>query len=244
MDYKKYVIDFVEGRSNPREFIEYCEKNPQVLDWAQSIASKERKSYKTTDYITNHPYPLIVDEISKDITVWKDSDNNIVAKQEAVPFDINIAWKGWMEHGKSSDSGTQLNVHQGISDIVVEAFPNETINVSKSVRERFNFLLDVLPEYIVGNEAEELVDAIISSLPNDLPKTKRIKEAKEKIKEAFHLGGGKYPRWAQDGEWPFSKTGKPMKFVSQKRKRDPELTEHTFEDVDTGERLVVEDWIS
>ena len=244
MDYKKYVIDFVEGRLNAKEFIEYCEKNPQVLDWVQSIASKERKSYKVTRYDVKASWPRTVHEISKDIMVWKDENDVVTAKQETVPFDISIAWEGWMEHGKSSDSGTQYNVHSGISDIVVEAFPNETINVSKSVRERFNFLLDVMPEYIEGPEAEELVDAIISSLPNDLPKTKRIKEAKEKIKEAFHLGGGKYPRWAQSGEWPFSKTGKPMKFVSQKRKRDSELTEHTFEDVDTGERVIVEDWIS
>jgi hypothetical protein len=76
-------------------------------------------------------------------------------------------------------------------------------------------------------------------------KNKRIKEVKSRIKEAFHVSGIIYPRWVQEAEWPLSASGKPMKFVGQKRKKGKEYegmlyTLFYFEDVDTGEERVVE----
>ncbi len=105
----------------------------------------------------------------------------------------------------------------------------------------FNFLISIMPDYINSSKAEALIDQIALSVPESLGKTKRLKMIKTKIKEAFHLEGCKYPRWAQDTDWPFSKTGKPMKFISQKQERGSDLIELTFEDVDTGERIIVED---
>ena len=54
------------------------------------------------------------------------------------------------------------------------------------------------------------------------------------------MEGRKYPRWAQDSDWPFSESGKPMKYISQ-RNVDSETIELTFEDVDTGKRSTVID---
>ena len=106
--------------------------------------------------------------------------------------------------------------------------------------DKFDFLLDVKPYYINGEKAEILMRDIIESVPETMPKTKRIKEIKAKIKEAFHVEDKKYPRWAQDTDWPFSKTGKPLKYVS--RKTDGDLVQHTFVDVDTGEETIVEEF--
>lgn len=50
----------------------------------------------------------------------------------------------------------------------------------------------------------------------------------------------KYPRWAQDTDWPFSATGKPLKYIG--RKRDGDLVLYIFMDVDTQEIVTVEEY--
>lgn len=112
--------------------------------------------------------------------------------------------------------------------------------VTPIYREQSRFIINVKPDYINGEEAETFIDGIIESVPETMPKTKRIKEIKVKIKEAFHVEDRKYPRWAQDTDWPFSKAGKPLKYVS--RKTDGDLVQHTFVDVDTGEETIVEEF--
>ena len=116
----------------------------------------------------------------------------------------------------------------------IEVIPTETY------RKAFIFLISVKPDYINGEKAESLIQDILQSFPETMPKTKRIKEIKAKIKEAFHVEDRKYPRWAQDTDWPFSKMGKPLKYVS--RKTDGDLVQHTFVDVDTGEETIVEEF--
>ena len=106
--------------------------------------------------------------------------------------------------------------------------------------EEYSFLIDVMPDYINGVQAEAFIDDIIQSVPETMPKTKRIKEIKAKTKEAFHVEDRKYPRWAQDTDWPFSQMGKPLKYVS--RKTGGDLVQHTFVDVDTGEETIVEEF--
>ena len=70
-------------------------------------------------------------------------------------------------------------------------------------------------------------------------------QIKELIKKEFHIVGTKYPRWVQGGEWPVSKSGKPMRFVEQKRKKGKEYqdvlyTIYVFEDLDTLEKRIIE----
>ena len=101
-----------------------------------------------------------------------------------------------------------------------------------------------LSEDIAGRHVIVIED-ILDSVPETLPKSKRIKEVKSRIKEAFHVSGIIYPRWVQEAEWPVSPNGKPMRFVKQKRKKGKEYenmlyTLFYFEDVDTGEERIVE----
>ena len=106
--------------------------------------------------------------------------------------------------------------------------------------DEYSFLIKVMPDCVHGDKAEALVDNIIQGVPEAIGKAKRIKEIKGKIKDAFHLNDGKKPRWPQDTDWPFSKSGKPLKYVSQKS--DGDLVMLTFTDVDIGETVVVEDY--
>lgn len=60
------------------------------------------------------------------------------------------------------------------------------------------------------------------------------------VRKSFHIEGRKYPRWAQDSDWPFSESGKPMKYIRQWNKSSEEI-KLLFEDVDTGKRSIVID---
>ena len=100
---------------------------------------------------------------------------------------------------------------------------------------------------IGGVEVEEagIIEDILNSVPETLSESKRIKEVKSRIKKTFHVSGIVYPRWVQEAEWPVSASGKPMRFVKQKRKKGKEYenmlyTLFYFVDPDTGEERIVE----
>ena len=152
------------------------------------------------------------------------SDNDIVDC-----FQKTLCWR---------KIGDASNIHY-LANIWLQE-NNILTNPTQIYGDKFVFLISVMPAYINGEQAESLIDEIIQSVPETMSKTKRIKEIKAKIKEAFHVEDKKYPRWAQDTDWPFSKTGKPLKYVS--RKTDGDLVQHTFVDVDTGEETIVEEF--
>ena len=145
--------------------------------------------------------------------------------------------------GSSSKLGRYLNIHSMFSRIMTTAFPEDGIVIDQTLSEKFNFMLDACPEYIGGPEVDHLLDALLEEIPAELSKTKRVKLYKEKVRELFPMASKKYPRWVQEAEWPISPTGKPMRFVEQKKGKDYKTTMQTyflFEDVDTGEQRTVE----
>jgi len=102
------------------------------------------------------------------------------------------------------------------------------------------FMFEAVPDYIDGPDVWEYVEKeIIAKLPEGLTFAQKIKACKEKIKDAFYLSekGAKRPSWAQEGEWPII-NGKPCKYLS--RRRDGDKVEYIFEDVDTHEQVIVE----
>lgn len=232
---KKFLIDFIEGKIKPKEFILECEKNPKIFDWINSIVPAGKTCYRVTQYNNNRGLPpYIKQDKENNISVWIDSKGDIVIKQEAVPYDVRIVWdtNTFSAYG---NLGIQLNVHSTISKLITEVFPNDNIIIDNTIEEKHNLVLKVCPDYICGKEAYELVEKIIDENCKSSQKV-----IKEKIKETFHLEKCKYPKWAQDSEWPFSETGKPLKYISQKNKNS-ETIELIFEDIDTGKRITIED---
>lgn len=148
--------------------------------------------------------------------------------------DINLALKKENWKTKSGRFGVQILIRRWLQGNFINC------EVASIYQEELSFLIDVMPDYINGEQAESLIDGIIQSVPETMPKTKRLKEIKVKIRDAFHVEDRKYPRWVQDTDWPFSQTGKPLKYVS--RKTDGDLVQHTFVDVDTGEETIVEEF--
>lgn len=160
------------------------------------------------------------------------------------PYDVRDVYSRNKVRGKL---WTYVNIQSWLYGLLNEIYPNESIEKDESLEEKASFIMDVCPEYIEGHEIDEagIIEAIIEQVPESLPKGKRKKQIKELIKKEFHIEGTKYPRWIQGGEWPISKTGKPMRFVEQKRKRGKGYvgmlyTQFFFEDVETGEIRVID----
>lgn len=219
---KEYVIGFVEGRVNYHEFMDNCLSSPEIYDWANSIAPEGMTVEKCT---YNEKYQLI--------------------KCERVPYDIRIL----MGKGGSYPYtlGYALNLQGYLEQLLIKAFPDETVTSGPELGDLFDFILDAAPEYVDGPEIHKacIFEKIIETLPQGLSKTKRIKLFKEELKKVFYLEGKSYPHWVQAAEWPVSPSGKPMRFIGQKRRRGKEYentlyTDFFFEDVDTGETRTVE----
>ena len=163
---------------------------------------------------------------------------------ETYPYDV----RRMAERQKTTTRlGYQLNLQGWLCRLMEQLFPEETFHRDNTLSEKHSFLLDACPEYIGGVEVEEagIIEDILDSVPETLSESKRIKEVKSRIKKAFHVSGIIYPRWVQEAEWPVSPNGKPMKFVKQKRKKGKAYegmlyTLFYFEDVDTGEERIVE----
>lgn len=218
---KQFWIDFVEGRISVPEMLERTQERPELLDWLTAIADPKFKTY-----VTRKTDPTLL------------SDYVPVER----PFDAKLQIEVYVHKGQgaSCQLGRYLNIHGYFSRVLTTAFPDEGIVVDDTLDKKFSFMMDACPSYIGGHEVNHLLDALLEEIPAGLSKAKRIKLYKEKVKELFCLGGTKRPYWVQEAEWPLAPSGKPMRFVEQKRKKGKEYantlyTQFFFEDVDTGE---------
>ena len=310
---KKNIVDFIEGRIPPAEFVAWFESTPEAMDWLQSLIPEgmtmDDLAEVTMDYFLQklpvHEYEAVMaayrslceaesapietqipaalevvrllsavdpkqvgfdsvipillpnfDLVLRSPASYKpdyvahmvDGVGTLFTREyrvfETFPYDVRRA----AEHQKTTTRlGYQLNLQGWLYRLMGQLFPDEPLTRDKTLSEKHSFMLDACPEYIGGVEVEEagIIEAILDSVPDSLPKSKRVKEVKTRIKEAFHVSGTVYPRWVQEAEWPVSASGKPMRFVRQKRKKGKEYenmlyTLFCFEDADTGEERVVE----
>lgn len=170
-------------------------------------------------------------------------ENDYTIVQE-MPYNVKTVYS----HNKTNSKlWTYVNIQSWLFQLMKELYPEEVMEKDESLHEKASFMMDVCPEYIDGHEIDEagIIEVIIERVPETLPKSKRKKQIKELIKKEFHIEGTKYPRWVQGGEWPVSTSGKPMRFVEQKRKKGKDyenmmFTIYIFEDVDTLEQRIIE----
>ena len=223
---KRFWIDFVEGRITVPEMVARTEAEPALLDWLTSIADPKFKTYTTQKV-----------------------EGNILTNYVLVerPFDAKLQIEDYVHKGQggSCKLGRYLNIHGCFSRVLTTAFPDDGIVVDQTLHNKFGFMLDACPAYIGGPEVDFLLDELLEEIPAELSKSKRIKLYREKVKGLFPLTDKKYPRWVQEAEWPLAPSGKPMRFVEQKKAKgkayaEAMLTYYIFEDVDTGEQRIVE----
>ena len=73
-----------------------------------------------------------------------------------------------------------------------------------------------------------------------MPKTRRIKEIKARIRQEFKSEKG-YPSWAQSSDWSLGADGKPMTYM-KKGKFSGSKHSWIFRDESTGELTKVEQY--
>lgn len=222
---KQFWIDFAEGRISVPEMLERTTAEPALLDW----------------------FNTIVPEGTLTAVIHRETDATGYTRYSAenVPFTVQIMLREELAKGGRSNLAHNLNIHSCLSGILVRAFPEDGITIDETLEKKFDFMLDACPEAVDGPEVEQVIEDLLESLPAELSKAKRVKLFKEKVKEVFPTAGGKWPRWVQGAEWPLGMNGKPMRFVEQKRKKGKEYanmlyTQFFFEDVDTGETRVID----
>lgn len=215
-DIKQFIIDYIEGQIESKQFLKELYENPKIMEWLQSIVPKGETMYINEGF---------------------DSDGNL--KIKSIPYNVQYSIRDiWTSPG-SSLLGRELNTFSEIARLICKAFPNLILHEDTTLEDKFNFLLEACPEYLdsVAIENSEIFESLMGQLPESMPKTKRIKEFRNRLKEMFYVEGNKYPRWIQESEWPLSKTGKPTKFLRQKSKG--EVSCYYFLDVDTNEEIEV-----
>ena len=106
-------------------------------------------------------------------------------------------------------------------------------------KDAFAFYLDVIQDCFDGPEVEAIVEQLTEKYLPVKPKSKRLKEAKEERNAIFHVEGSIRPHWIQGPEWPMGARS-PMKYIKTKHKG--ETVRYFFQDVDTGEERIVEEY--
>ena len=135
--------------------------------------------------------------------------------------------------------GDMFNIESELGTFYVLRHPD--VKASTRFKDLFNFCLDVSRDIYEGPEVNGFLEAVLNEYSDIRPKALRIRLAKERIKKEFHVEGNHYPRWIQGPEWPMGKSS-PMKFVKSVHKKGSDLVEFIFEDVDTGDIRVVEEF--
>ena len=218
-NYKQTIIDYIEGRISPKDFESMLDSDEALITWIQTNIVIAGKQYSDLDMETRQ-------------VVYQ-------------PYHIRLRMKK-LERldmgGPKGSVGYHHYLHKEFIQLMNEAFPDLELYPDTKPAILNDMKYDVIPEYIDGQEvaASNILTEILESVPLDIAKSKRIKLAKERVRAAFHIEGRKYPHWIQPAEWPVS-NGKPMRYIKT-TKVNPEFVQHHFEDVDTGEARIVDDF--
>ncbi len=134
--------------------------------------------------------------------------------------------------------GDNLDIWGSISKFAGFSYPEW--NFTTKYKDEYELYLSLANDIYEGPDVNKEVEKIIKLLlENYSTKAQRLKIGKIMMKELFHLSDNQRPYWLQGAEWPGDKDGKPLKFISQKRKKDEkskfEYKEFAFKDVHTGE---------
>ena len=113
----------------------------------------------------------------------------------------------------------------------IYCFLHPEIKCTTKYYDEHSLYLSAIGDSFEGEEVTEYIERIVKKNINITPKSKRLKETKEQIKQLFHVTDNKRPRWIQNAEWPAGKNS-PMKYLYRKSISDG--SEYYFEDVDTG----------
>ena len=131
--------------------------------------------------------------------------------------------------------GIHLNIFSRLQRVYQYYYPD--FACTNKYSDAYDLYLDIIQDCFDGPEVLHIVERVMDELLHLQTKAQRKKYGQAAIKEWFHITSKKRPRWIHGPEWPMGQNT-PMQFVSQKRNGDK--VQFTFNDVDTGETRVID----
>lgn len=209
---KNILESMLTGEIKMSEFIDQINQNPVAMELVATIIPQDA---------VNNPDHGLWQKISYD---W------------ARMCGFN-AWEGICNICRFDDSiGDNLNIWGTLHAIYSYSYPN--LPYTTKYHDIHTIYLEAIGDYYGGPEVKDIIESIIVDSLELKTKSQRIKYAKEKIKNTFHVVDNKKPWWIQGAEWPCG-INSPMQFIEKKRRG--EAVHYIFRDVDTGEiRTVIQ----
>ena len=211
------VFDFVAGDMPFDDFWAAYQDNPQIGFWLDQL----------TDFRKDPPPRIAKDSMLLGIYNGAALRHNghilpILKKQTYPPPRGNYA-------------SIQNMVYSIVATAVLAAYPNAAS--TRYYQRNSDYHYKAMGRSIGGKKVAAYANTILDQFHVTMKAVDRVKAGKEALWAAFHIKDRKFPRWAQEADWPMGKNS-PMEYLGQHR--DGELVALRFRDVDTGEIRVVE----
>lgn len=212
------VFEFLAGDIPFEEFWKEYGRNPEIGQWLDQIA----------DFSRDLPPEIAKDLMLRGIyrTVQYNHQGHIIPM-------LNDDYE--TSKSRLNDAVYQYCFFSVIETAVVAAYP--TTKRTKRYKKNHDFYSKAMGRSIGGNEVTDYAAKVLSQFPETMKMTERVAAGKEALWNAFHIKDRKFPRWAQEADWPMGKNS-PMEYLGQRK--DGELVALRFRDVDTGEERIVE----
>lgn len=215
------VFDYVRGNISLEAFKAEWYANPQIAAWLDSLIDLKSPPKEEWSSLPYAPWRMAIHKhYDGSIVKYILASDTFDSLHTATPKWLDIMWH-----------------FPAIASVVVAAYPN--IVPTSYYEEEASYFQNAVGDYLGGPEVEDCIANILSSFSRDMGKTKRTKTAKAALRTHFHIHSRQYPHWVQEPEWPMGKHS-PMVFSGQKR--TGEKVTFTFQDVDTKEIRLVEQY--
>ena len=235
------IREFLLGNINIVEFRKDYDENEDINNFLQDIIDNciksgsfiptQRKEESEIEYSDRSLYFFAQPDLYPG---YRYGDDSFISVRNFLTKEWNM-----VTHNVKTASGA-CAFYDGVFDIFYQFDPTIEYFGQKYLQE-FCFMLNVIPEYLSGGQAEMYIqEHIIPLFPDTMPKTQRIKEIKARIKQEFKSEKG-YPCWVQSSAWPIGVDGKPMTYVKKGKHID---SKHSwiFRDESTGKLIIVEQY--
>ena len=240
MNAENEIREFLLGNTDIVAFREKYDSNNEINDFLQNIVdtciSSDRGFIPTPRFFRNetvfHHHYLYCFAQPDLYPGFVYGDDSFVSVR-------NFLTKEWrmLTHNVKTASGA-WKFYDGVFDIFYQ-YDQSIEYRGQKYEQAYCYALDVIPQYLSGGQAEMYIqEHIIPLFPDTMPKTRRIKETKARIRQEFKSEKG-YPCWVQSSDWPLGEDGKPMTYV-KKGKRNGNKHSWIFLDESTGKHTIVE----
>ncbi len=234
------IISFLKGELDIISFRKIFDETDDISNYLQAIVDNMKANHvQPTPFMINifgresptldvMPFLLSPD---KDEGVNYGCPPRFTSVKQCLTYEFNM-----ITHNVETATGA-LRFYCEVYEIYYQT--DKSVDFCYKYSDEFGFALDVIPQYLLGGEAEMYIQKhIIPNVSDKLKKSERRKIIRTMIKEAFKSEKG-YPHWVQCSEWPIGKDGMPTTYIG-KGKSEGDMQRYRFRDESNGEVIIIE----